>query len=165
MGAPLTPISPTLRHRPPNSLCRSIARNCRFPCQGNEIVGKVWGREGKGNEGGRQNWSPRQSVTRCFFFVFSARDSFWNFWGRKKKAGNSPAGPPSINLCLIDIMKRHQNHLSYLKYLTDTLFHSYCLHTLCARLKFSGSTFPKSSTVGGYFVLVYFFPGDPPFST
>ena len=61
--------------------------------------------------------------------------------------------------------KRHQNHLSYLKYLTDTLFHSYCLHTLCARLKFSGSTFPKSSTVGGYFVLVYFFPGDPPFST
>jgi hypothetical protein len=33
-------------------------------------------------------------VTRCFFFVFSARDFFWNFWGRKKKAGNSPAGPP-----------------------------------------------------------------------
>ncbi len=94
MGAPLTPISPMLRHRPPNSLCHSVARNCRFPCQGNEIVGKVWGREGKGNAGGRQNWCPRQSVTRCFFLVFSARDFFWNFRERKKMAGNSPAGPP-----------------------------------------------------------------------
>ena len=73
MGAPLTPNLLTLRHGPPNSLCRSVVRNYQFPCQGNEIVGKVWGREGKGNKGGQQNWSPHQSVTLCFFLVFSMR--------------------------------------------------------------------------------------------
>jgi hypothetical protein len=120
MGVPLTPISPTLRHRPPNSICRSVARNCRFPCQGNEIVGKVWGREGKGNAGGRQNWCPRQSVTRCFFLVFSARDFFWNFWEQKKMVGNSPAGPPTAAAfagalaCLIPPCAQHPRDLLYL---------------------------------------------------
>ena len=87
MGAPLTPISPRLRHRPPNSLCRSVARNNQFPCEGNEIVGKGGGRGGEGNEGGRQNWCSRQSVVGGFFRFFAHRIFCWNFWEQKKLRG------------------------------------------------------------------------------
>ena len=93
MGVPLTPISPTLRHGPPNALCRSVARNYQFPCQGNEIVGKGGVRGGEGSQGGQQNWCSRQSVVGGFFRFFALGIFSWNFWERKKVAGNSPAGP------------------------------------------------------------------------
>jgi hypothetical protein len=98
MGAPLTPILPTLRHGPPNVLCRSLARNYRFPCQGNEIVDKGGGRGWDGNQGGRQNWCSRQSVVSGFFRFFPLGIFSWNFWERKKMAGNSPAGPLSVRV-------------------------------------------------------------------
>ena len=104
MGAPLTPILPTLRHGPPNALCRSVARNYQFPCQGNEIVGKGGGRGGEGNQGGRQNWCSRQSVVGGFFRFFALGIFIWNFWEQKKVAGNSPAGPLSRNILGVAII-------------------------------------------------------------
>jgi len=84
MGATLTPISPTLRHRPQKSTCRSVARNNQFPCEGNEIVGKGGGRGGERNEGGRQNWCSRQSVVSGFFSV-SRAGFFVGIFGSEKK--------------------------------------------------------------------------------
>ena len=93
MGAPLTPISPTLRHGPPNALCRSVARNYQFPRQGNEIVGKGGGRGGEGNKGGRQNWCSRQSVAGDFFVFFALGIFSWNFWEQKKWRGTHLLDP------------------------------------------------------------------------
>ena len=92
MGAPITPILPTLQHGPPNALCRSVARNYQFPCQGNEIVGKGGGRGGGGTKVADKIGAP-VSLLLVAFFGFSRSGFLAGILGVKKMAGNSPAGP------------------------------------------------------------------------
>ena len=112
MGATLTPISPTLRHRPQKSTCRSVARNNQFPCEGNEIVGKGGGRGGERNEGGRQNWCSRQSVVSGFFSVSRAGFFVGIFGSEKKLRGtlllDPLASPMTVSTRAIDWNRRQR---------------------------------------------------------
>ena len=88
MGVPLTLISPTLRHRSTNSICRSVARNYRFWQQGNEIVGKVGAREGKRNAT-VDKIGVTVSLWPAAFFAFSAK-FFFNLLVKKKSPQKKP---------------------------------------------------------------------------
>jgi len=72
MGAKITPILRTLRHRTPRALCRSIETNTDSLVKGMILFDQGGG----GGEGGKvmvESAAPRQSVVRLFFDVVCAK--------------------------------------------------------------------------------------------
>jgi len=94
------PISPTLRHRTPRALRRSVKTNTDSLVKG-MILFDQGGGEGRGEKVMVEIAPPRQSVVRLFFDVVCAKyvHFFSNiFAGSKILAGNSHAGPPTTTM-------------------------------------------------------------------